>query len=503
MSTDGRSDSVAGVGGEREERPGWVRERIGAASEPDVQGPSAKVLPFARPVVVDDDVDDDATAADLTDYDCVEPEATIAPQAECEFLTGSAGTGKTYQIRKRLEADPSYALLCATTGISAINLGENVTTINSALGYFDTASLTEAYIKGWVGRRMRRIRDMGYKNIVIDEVSMMDAVQLDTIVRAMDDLALADSAVKGKRAPLGLVVTGDYCQLPPVDAQWAFEAACWPRFAANTTRLTHCYRQSSGPFLDALGAIRAGDGQAGADLLDECNVTYADNNDVDFAGTTIMAKNDEVERFNWAAHAQLPGKVTVSRSRRWGKQRGEWKLIPAELNLKLGAYVMILANHRANGESRELLYANGDCGYVRGYHAGMSAYMVELKRNGQTVIVQPITRRCEQKERPEATAMTADASGNVPYFDEERRRWVVGAVTYAPLRLAYASTVHKCQGVTLDAVQVSLNAAFIGKPSMVYVALSRCRQADGLRLIGNRDLLARRVCIDPRTIPYL
>jgi hypothetical protein len=239
------------------------------------------------------------------------------------------------------------------------------------------------------------------------------------------------------------------CQLPVVEGQWVFNAASWPRFAANTTKLTTNYRQASGPFLEALGAIRRGDGRTGADLLDACHVQYADNNDVDFAGTTIMATNDEVERFNWAAHSRLPGKATVSKSRRWGKQRGEWKLIPPDLNLKLGSYVMILANHKDNdGDNPGLVYANGDCGYVRGYHPVMQAYMVELKRNGVTVIVQPITRRYEEKERPsQMTALPGEK--DVPYYDVERKKWVVGAVTYARCDWRMRVRLYKAQGMTL------------------------------------------------------
>jgi len=436
-------------------------------------------------------ISEDADDFDISDHGYNEAEQ---PKTQVEFLTGSAGTGKTYEINQRLAADPNYALVAATTGIAAVNLGENVTTVNAALGYFDTESLIENYIKGWTARRLRKIRDMGYKNLVVDEVSMMPAEQLDTIVRACDDL---DGA-------LGLVVTGDFCQLPPVNARWAFEADAWPRFAANTTTLTKCWRQADGPFLAALGAFRRGDGRGGVAALDQCDVEYCDNNDLDFTGTTIMAKNDEVDRFNWAAHARLPGKMTVAKSRRWGKQKGEWKLIPASLELKLGAYVMILANCKANAMTNELLYANGDCGVVVGYHPGDQLYRVELRRNGTTVTVGPITRRNEQKERPtEEIAAAATSGATAPYYDKERKRWVTGEVTYSPLRLAYASTVHKVQGVTLDAVQINLSSSFFGQPAMAYVALSRCRTAEGLRLIGNRDLLARRVCVDPRVLPYL
>ena len=107
------------------------------------------------------------------------------------FLRGPAGTGKTWLARRMVKEYPG-TLLCATTGIAAVNLGEG-TTINAALGYFDTASLIEAYTSGFLTSRLGKLWRSGVRRILLDEVSMMDAEQLTVLTRALaQELAAAD-----------------------------------------------------------------------------------------------------------------------------------------------------------------------------------------------------------------------------------------------------------------------------------------------------------------------
>ena len=138
--------------------------------------------------------------------------------------------------------------------------------------------------------------------------------------------------------PFELIITGDFCQLPPIKAEFAFKADCWPVFDRNTTRLTKCWRQSDERFVAALQEIRQGNGPAGVELFQQCGVVFVPNTDTTFDGTTIIAKNEGVDRFNFAAHSRVNGKIISVRSERWGKQRGEWKNIPEMLQLKIGAY---------------------------------------------------------------------------------------------------------------------------------------------------------------------
>jgi hypothetical protein len=96
---------------------------------------------------------------------------------------------------------------------------------------------------------------------------------------------------------------------------------------------------------------------------------------------------------------------------------------------------------------------------------------------------------------------------NIPFgkvsYDEDKELWHHGGVLYYPLRLAYASTVHKSQGLSLDRCQIDIRGGFCGAPAMSYVAISRCRTPQGLRLVGTPDLLAKRCNTDPEVAPWL
>lgn len=442
-----------------------------------------------------------------------------------EFLTGSAGTGKTFEIRRRIAEDPSYGMLAATTGIAAVNLG--AITINTLLKYFDTESLEESFINGWLVRCLEQLcesRDIidedgierkrpGVKHLVIDEISMLDARQLDIFYVAIRQLN--ERRAEEGLEPLGLVLTGDFCQLSPIKAKWAFQADCWPEFERTTTRLSKVWRQANPIFLDAINHIRSGRGMVGAIKLGQLGVPFQRAADSSFKGTTILAKNDAVDNFNALAHSRVPGVPYTVPSSRWGEQCSEWtKNIPHAFNAKVGAYVMILSN-----DSPDFTYVNGDCGLVK--EAADQLYSIELVRNSQIVHIGRITRLKSQKTPPDQLLIThpdlserelrkrysirdrkPDAN-NEPYWDPERRRWVTGAITYIPLRLAYASTVHKTQGLTLDRVQLDLNAGFMAAPAMCYVALSRCKSPEGLRIIGTPALLGSRCKVDPAVLRFL
>jgi hypothetical protein len=141
------------------------------------------------------------------------------------------------------------------------------------------------------------------------------------------------------------------CQLSPVKAEYAFKADCWPKFAAATTRLTKNWRQSDPQFLEAINHLRAGNGKGAADLLQGmADVNFHSGTDDNFDGTTIMAKNEGVDRYNNTRLMALSGKTINLRSRQWGAPDvGAWRNIPSEFFLKEGAYVMILSNNRGSG----------------------------------------------------------------------------------------------------------------------------------------------------------
>lgn len=425
-----------------------------------------------------------------------------------QFITGPAGTGKTYTIKQLIADDPSYGILTATTGIAAINL--NTITLNSALKYFDTDSLWDNYV---TGRLTRSIKELSrtYNNIIIDEVSMMSGKQLDILFMAVRDHN------RHSDKPFGIILTGDFLQLPPVKETWAFEAECWPYFEKNTTVLTKIWRQSDPKFLDAINLIRAGKGKEGAELLKEAGVVFAPAIDNKFQGTTIMAKNIEVDRFNQLRLMEVTGQKLAMPSYKWGSVSGEAKNIPDELHLKIGALVMVLVN-----DSPNFSYVNGDLAIVKGNSSTRRGIIVELVRTGAEVTIPYITRPKTSLSAVDSNGkelsvddvphysewITTDAGTKAPagvdapwgqvYYDPERERFVVGAIKYMPLRLAYATSTHKSQGLTLDKVQLDPRSNFFGSPAMAYVALSRARTAEGLRIIGPPALFGARVNIDEK-----
>ncbi len=411
------------------------------------------------------------------------------------YLQGPAGTGKTWMARQVVKTRDD-AILCATTGIAAVNLGD-ATTLNSVLAYFDTQSLLEHYASGFLQHRLRMLRKSGIRTLVIDEVSMMAADQLTVLCQAFDELdqqktydqdlgvgyQYADGDLRMK-----LLLVGDFAQLPPVDAPFAFESPEWSRFREATFKLSTVRRQGDPRFIQALQAVRVG---KGADALEALQPQMVQGVDFTFTGTTIVASNQEVDRINGMRHAKLAGPEYTWKTVRSGEQQKDWlKQIPEQVDLKKGALVMILSNRpRPRDEVDgfvvgDLLYANGELATVVG--PDPHGIRVMLHRTFEEVVVVPAVK--EWKE---------------PTGKKNPRFTIKGAVSYMPLRLAYATTVHKSQGLSLDAVQVSLIHGMFHKPGMTYVALSRCRTLEGLRIVGNPKMFLGRCGVSEKVREYL
>jgi ATP-dependent DNA helicase PIF1 len=429
----------------------------------------------------------------------------ITPEREvpCARLIGVAGSGKTYTLLERQKADEYDLQLCATTGISAVNLG--TITINSTLGYFDTASMRDAFLTGHLARKLHEIA-LEYQWLAVEEYSMLHADQLDILYRA----AVEANRYADISSPLGLLLVGDLAQLPPVKGEWCFRADSWPRFAAHTTKLDKVWRQNGGPFLDALNLVRAGKGGPAAETLTCAGACWHTAVDTEFDGTTILPKNTMVNRYNDIALDRVPGSRFTVTSRRWGQQRSEWGEnsrthewgIPPRSDFKLGAYVMILSN------APDFNYVNGDCGHIESSDA--DGIIIRMVRNQRVVVVPKLVRGVETSDRPDGfdgprLGRDEDDGSWLPrvHYRTQKRRYVLGQVEYYPLRLAYASTVHKSQSLTLDRVQVDIRDHFFSYPAMCYVALSRVRTLEGLRIVGQRERFIQQVSTDPAVLPWI
>lgn len=471
-----------------------------------------------------------------------------------EDLCGAAGTGKTWTLRERIAQAKAqgngrfrnYATLTASTGIAAINLsggtGDTVTTINSELKYYDTQSLRDNFASRKLHHQLKEVARKG-RNLCIDEISMMEAEQLDLIIDAMDEVNELQEV--HNRGGLGLIICGDAAQLPPVSGEFFFTAKNFPRF--QITKLTKVWRQSDPQFLEMLNAARQGDGEKASKLIYEMpDVQIRPMVDSSFDGTTIVPVNRLVDSLNKIRLDDLlrqGNKQIEFKSFRWGRQLGEWKQIPESRIVCKGAYVMILAN-----DSPKFTYANGSCGYVMDADIDTGSVYIRLKEQpegAEPVKVRKVTRRRYDTQVPEgyqdvdkwlskkewsALKENQFTGGNVggledtlyktylmqltqehrlksgnakPYFDFQEEKWVVGEITYTPIRLAYASTCHKSQGLSLDRVQVDYSHAFFGEPSMSYVALSRVRTPGGLVVVGNRKLIEDRTNITSDILPWI
>lgn len=515
-----------------------------------------------------------------------------------EFLTGAAGTGKTTELNNRItksyelinrgiKGARKYATLTATTGIAAINLaskqdnGDQVSTINSKLGFFDTKDMQTKYANGKLIKKLKNISREG-KRLAIDEISMFGEEKFTLLVDAL--IKVNDLKEVQSRGGLGLVVVGDFCQLPPVKEEFCFTSKYWKNI--KVTKLEKVWRQDDPIFLDAVNFARKGDGENLVEKLKELGrrIRWRGEVDIYFDGTTLVAVNKQVEDFNKIRLDELirKGKKEFSfESKRWGKQLGEWKLIPEERLVCEDCYVMILVN-----DSPEFTYANGSCGYVvggktdsKGVDSGLNVVKrnfveIKLKENGNVVRIGEVTRKnfvgediygefghievekvlsfkdwlrfskdggidldsmdsmdsLESEENSTENNDIYDDSDfgdnekgyklylrgktfehrkrsrdgwNSVYWDYEEEKWVIGEVTYIPINIAYATTVHKSQGLTLDNVQIDYSHSFFGEPSMSYVALSRVKSPEGLVIVGNEGIVEMRTNVAEEILEWI
>lgn len=405
-------------------------------------------------------------------------------------------------------------MLLATTGIAALNLGG--TTVNAALGYFDTKSLQDSYIGGFLAARLGRLWKSGIRRLILDEVSMLEGDALTYIVKGIEEVngrgyVLGKWSEEDDAEPpaLGITLVGDFAQLKPVEGTWAWESPEWSRFAeaGHTRTLTEIRRQEDPAFIEMLRQARIGNGQA---VLSYMRGKIHPLTDDHFQGPTLFATNKAVDKYNWIRLGRVQGADHYFESRREGDQRSEWGNpkkppntwgVPLRLHTKIGALVMILANERREGPPPQpFIYVNGDLGTV--VEADDCSCWVELQRNGEAVQVTYVRREVLQPIDSARRRELRD-QGKQDRITENGKFEITGWIEFMPLRTAYASTVHKSQGLSLDSVQVNIRDAFFKTPGMLYVALSRARTAGGLRLVGSEAALIERCAADPRLKPWL
>ncbi|MGD0753903.1 MAG: helix-turn-helix domain-containing protein [Bacteroidales bacterium] len=407
------------------------------------------------------------------------------------FLTGKAGTGKTTFLRDLKKASPKRMIVVAPTGVAAINAGG--VTIHSFFQlpfhpYIPSFYLPENNHRNSSDQNAKEGYKMSREKIniiksldllIIDEISMVRADTLDAI-----DSALRRCRIR--HLPFGgvqLLMIGDLQQLAPVvkdddreiirkyyDSHFFFgsKALCSTDYV--TIELKHIYRQNDQSFINLLNKIR--DNHVDSDVLSELNKRYIPDFDADSDGgyITLTTHNYQAQSINDSKLEKLPDR-THSFTAIIKDEFPEFSYPnTSELVLKTGTQVMFVKNDL----SRDKLFFNGKIGKVESF-------------DDDTIVV-----KCPDDDFRIRVEMAEWQ--NMKYtLDEETKEikeTIIGTFTQYPLKLAWAITIHKSQGLTFDRAVVDACAAFAH--GQVYVALSRCRTLNGLVLssrINQRSII--------------
>lgn len=387
----------------------------------------------------------------------------IMLSGESVFLTGAAGSGKTYllnQFIRLAKADGKHVSVTATTGLAATHLGG--TTIHSWSGIGISDQLPDGFAEHLSKGRREIIEKTDV--LLIDEISMLHDYRLDmidTVCRVVR---------KKADVPFGgiqLVMSGDFFQLPPINrgdsraGGFVVFSDAWRELDPVVCYLNEQHRQDDSALVEVLDALRANDirRKHAEMLLARVDVVPDDVTQL----TELHTTNVDVDRINNGRLENIDGETieyeqTTTGSENYVESLQRSVLAPSTLVLKKGALVMSVKN------ALDRKYVNGSIGVVDDFDPATDYPIVEF-HNGRTVTMQPDTWELRDGDKKRAS------------------------ITQIPLRLAWAITVHKSQGMTLDAARIDLRKAFV--EGMGYVALSRVKNVSNLYLQGINQMALR------------
>lgn len=370
------------------------------------------------------------------------------------FLTGEPGAGKTFVtnlFRDWLAEQGKNYAITASMGIAATHI--NGTTIHSWSGLGIKRKVNKAVVDHILENRFLTQRIRQCQVLIIDEVSMLDA----RFINNLDALLCAVRLNRDLFGGVQIVFVGDFFQLPPVvpdeETHFAFEADAWKQAGLEVCYLTEQHRQNDQKFLEILTAMRKGEvTDAHKALLLACTMNKVPD-------THLYTHNFDVDRVNEMELQRLPGKLRKYKAETSGipwmiEVLKKSCLSPEYLELKMGAVVMFTKNNFQAG------YVNGTIGKIIGFEGPDRIPRVQLA-DGTVVL-------------PEMAHWQIEEKGEVKASFEQ---W--------PLRLAWAITVHKSQGMSLDSASINLSKTF--EYGQGYVAISRVRSLAGLHLQGMND----------------
>lgn len=414
---------------------------------------------------------------------------TILKTGANVFLTGEPGSGKTHTVNAYvawLRDNSIEPAITASTGIAATHIGGYTIHSWAGLGIKDRLTEYDLDQMGTNEKLMKRVN--GASILIIDEVSMLSGQMLsmvDSVCRAL----------RNSQAPFGglqVVLVGDFFQLPPVvarsrsfgtedlfadnikkeDDRFAFRSSSWDNANFVVCYLSEQHRQEDTRFLDLLGAIRRGEvNEDHAETLKERFDKTSEHKDV----PRLYSHNINVDQLN----TKELDKLAINSKAFLMKSRGPENLVanlkkgclsPETLHLKVGARVMFTKNNFEEG------YVNGTLGKVTGFS----------KTNGNPEVKTDTGKIIDVEEAEWAI---------------EENNKILASISQIPLRLAWAITIHKSQGMSLDKAHMDLSQTF--EYGQGYVALSRVRTLDGLILVGlNRRALEVHPGIQSRDVLF-
>ncbi|MDA1335031.1 MAG: AAA family ATPase [bacterium] len=374
------------------------------------------------------------------------------------YLTGAAGSGKTHVLRQYIEylRDRGVGVaITASTGIAATHIGGM--TIHSWSGVGVRDELTEEDVDNLIQKKYLYKRFEKAKVLIIDEVSMLSPQLFDSVDRICQSMKQDIQPFGGMQ----IVLSGDFFQLPPIsrgrsDVRFINSSNAWQETDIRVCYLTDQYRHDDNTLEGILGCMRTGevDAKSRKTLL-ACNEKSFKSKTVP---TRLFTHNVDVDELNDQELDKIDEDEEEYKMTAVGKDnmvdalmRGV--LVPETLRLKKGAAVMFVKNNFDEG------YVNGTLGTVEDFDDGIP--VIRTFSGGQIY------------------------AHNAEWTIEEDGK-ILAKIEQIPLRLAWAITIHKSQGMSLDAASIDLSKAFV--PGQGYVALSRLRKLSGLILLGINDM---------------
>lgn len=404
---------------------------------------------------------------------------TLLKNGENVFLTGFAGTGKSYILNKLKEYFKKKLTITSTTGIAAVNVKGQ--TLHSWAGVGLCRNTVYNTVEKIKKRPTQYRQIMNCKILAVDEISMLNIEAFEYINEVLREVRECNDPFGG----IQVIFIGDFFQLPPVEKEgeirhYCFDSPVWNKLGLKNVVLKKNYRQNEENFITALAHMR--ENCLEVEDIELLKTRCVENEDADILH--IFSTNEEANRYNFAKFNMIDEPVKLFYAED-GVYRGS-KLVTEgftesenyileifskncraekEIALKLGARVMLLVNMDFN---KGLI--NGACGVIQGFNQDTISIKFD---NG---IVSNIPKH------------------KFEYYYNER---VVAERMQYPLKLAYGITIHKSQGMTLDRLVV--DCARIFERGQSYVAMSRVKTLEGLYL---KNFEPEKVLVDNRVAEF-